>query len=216
MVDAKHENIGIMFGSFDPPHNGHTTKALEAKDKFQLKKVYLLPTPQSPTKILSNKSSFSQKIEMCKIISKPYNDWLITSDLAHEMSANPFICVRDIKRVIETFSNKNVYVVSGDDFKTKFSLAILAIDASNKIAKLSSPYIPIATADNFTKRIQHASQIFKSTHIPTMPRIPSISSTSIRNSFHQAHANNTQTFDNVEGCLPNQLITYINDNLLYM
>ncbi len=62
------KNIGILGGSFDPPHKGHITISTEAKKKFKLVKVIWAVTKRSP---LKNKSSLSlnKRIYLCKKIS---------------------------------------------------------------------------------------------------------------------------------------------------
>jgi len=43
-------SIGLFGGTFDPIHLGHLKTVLEAKDRFHLKTVYLIPAAQPPHK----------------------------------------------------------------------------------------------------------------------------------------------------------------------
>ena len=52
----KFKNIGILGGSFDPPHKGHIKISKEAKKKYNLEKVIWAITKRNPFK---NKSSLS-------------------------------------------------------------------------------------------------------------------------------------------------------------
>lgn len=42
--------IGCLFGTFDPPHNGHVTLAAHMREACQLDQVWLVVTPQNPFK----------------------------------------------------------------------------------------------------------------------------------------------------------------------
>jgi nicotinate-nucleotide adenylyltransferase len=44
------ENLGIYGGTFDPVHHGHLILAREAAEKFELRRVILLPAAMSPFK----------------------------------------------------------------------------------------------------------------------------------------------------------------------
>ena len=45
------KNIGLLGGSFDPPHKGHLYISLEAKKILNLDEIWWLVTPQNPLKI---------------------------------------------------------------------------------------------------------------------------------------------------------------------
>ena len=59
------KNIGLLGGSFDPPHKGHVTISLVAKRKFKLNYIIWAITKKSPFK---KRSSFSlnERIKMSK------------------------------------------------------------------------------------------------------------------------------------------------------
>ncbi len=42
--------IGILGGTFDPIHKGHIALALNAKKKFELDEVWMMPSPNPPHK----------------------------------------------------------------------------------------------------------------------------------------------------------------------
>ncbi len=71
MKRIKFKNIGILGGSFDPPHKGHIKISKEAKKKYNLEKVIWAVTKRNPFK---NKSSLSLKkrIYLCKKISSKH------------------------------------------------------------------------------------------------------------------------------------------------
>ena len=51
-------NIGILGGTFDPPHKGHVAISKIAKKKFNLTKVFWAVTKKNPFK---NKTFYSLK-----------------------------------------------------------------------------------------------------------------------------------------------------------
>ena len=61
--------IGLLGGSFDPPHKGHIYISLEAKKLLQINEVWWLVTPQNPLKI-SKPATYQERIKNCKEISK--------------------------------------------------------------------------------------------------------------------------------------------------
>ena len=63
------KSIGLLGGSFDPPHKGHVYISIEAKKAFQINEIWWLITPQNPLKI-SQPASYQERIKNCKKISK--------------------------------------------------------------------------------------------------------------------------------------------------
>ena len=63
------KKIGLLGGSFDPPHKGHLYISLQAKKMFKLDEIWWLVTPQNPHKILKP-ATYKERIKNCKIISK--------------------------------------------------------------------------------------------------------------------------------------------------
>ena len=66
-MQNKKIKIGILGGSFDPPHKGHLAISKEAKKQFSLKKIIWAITKKNPFKIES-KTLLSQRIVNCKKI----------------------------------------------------------------------------------------------------------------------------------------------------
>ena len=62
-------HIGLLGGSFDPPHKGHLYISLEAKKILKLDEIWWLVTPQNPLKI-NQPASYSERVKNCKILTK--------------------------------------------------------------------------------------------------------------------------------------------------
>ena len=63
------KSIGLLGGSFDPPHKGHLYISLEAKKILNLNEIWWLVTPQNPMKI-SKPATYNERVKNCKIITK--------------------------------------------------------------------------------------------------------------------------------------------------
>ena len=63
------KKIGLLGGSFDPPHKGHLYISLEAKKILNLDEVWWLITPQNPLKI-SKPAKYSERLRNSKKITK--------------------------------------------------------------------------------------------------------------------------------------------------
>ena len=61
--------VGLLGGSFDPPHKGHIYISLEAKKILQINEIWWLVTPKNPLKILQP-ATYQERISNCKKISK--------------------------------------------------------------------------------------------------------------------------------------------------
>ena len=69
-MNLKKNKIGILGGSFDPPHKGHLAISREAKKKLKLKKIIWAITNKNPFKKKSS-LTLSSRIQYCeKIIKK--------------------------------------------------------------------------------------------------------------------------------------------------
>ena len=66
----------IVLGSFDPVHLGHfnfVNSFYKQKNKYDIDKIYVLPTHQNPNKI-HKALDFWHRFNMCKLMFKPLKD----------------------------------------------------------------------------------------------------------------------------------------------
>ena len=69
--------IGLLGGSFNPPHQGHIHISLEAKKRLDLKRVWWIPAKRNPLKVVSGKSLVVSRIEDCQKITQKYKQILV-------------------------------------------------------------------------------------------------------------------------------------------
>ena len=63
--------IGILGGTFNPPHNGHLWAAKEAKEQLGLDEIWLIPTGQPPhKKIPAGSATTQQRLEMTQLAAQ--------------------------------------------------------------------------------------------------------------------------------------------------
>ena len=63
------KSIGLLGGSFDPPHKGHLYISIEAKKILKLDKIWWLISPQNPLKI-SKPATYTERLKNCYEITK--------------------------------------------------------------------------------------------------------------------------------------------------
>ena len=110
MVKDNSKNIGILGGSFDPPHRGHLYVSKQSIKLLKLKKIIWAITKKNP---LKNKTffSFALRKKMCfkiikrnkKIQLKYYEDML--------RSKNSM----DLVRFLKKFYKYNIFFIIGSD-----------------------------------------------------------------------------------------------------
>ena len=65
------KKIGLLGGSFDPPHKGHLFISLEAKKILKLNEIWWIITPQNPLKI-SKPATYEERVKNCVHTARNY------------------------------------------------------------------------------------------------------------------------------------------------
>ena len=104
------KNIGLLGGSFDPPHKGHLYISLEAKKILKLDEVWWLVTPQNPLKI-NLPTSYKERVDNCKLISK--NQPITIKEI--EKKINSKYSYQTIKYLNNHYKNINFIWLMGAD-----------------------------------------------------------------------------------------------------
>ncbi|MEC7703063.1 MAG: nicotinate (nicotinamide) nucleotide adenylyltransferase [Pseudomonadota bacterium] len=75
----KNMRIGILGGSFNPPHEGHVYVSEVALKRLKLDAVWWIVTPQNPFKTHIHTASFEERMDMChKLV---HDSRIVISDL---------------------------------------------------------------------------------------------------------------------------------------
>ncbi|MCK4912376.1 MAG: nicotinate (nicotinamide) nucleotide adenylyltransferase [Candidatus Omnitrophica bacterium] len=110
--------IGILGGTFNPPHVGHLTIAQDILDSLGLDKVVFIPTNTSPHKN-NNGVSGQIRLEMVKLATSG-NKAFEVLDLEIERGGTSFTIdtVRELKK---KYPEDEIYLIIGSDLANEFS-----------------------------------------------------------------------------------------------
>lgn len=103
--------IGLLGGSFNPPHLGHIHISLQTQKKFRLQQIWWVPTKQNPLKT-AFKSSIVSRILECNKITKNYSQILV-KDFENKI---PSIYTIDLlERITKQHPQHQFYWIIGAD-----------------------------------------------------------------------------------------------------
>ena len=111
--------IGILGGTFDPPHIGHLNISLEAIKRFQLKKVMWLITKKNPLKDNNSSNDIIQRIKLCNEFIKK-NKNIINVQYIEDKTGSNFL-FDNLKYIVNKFFNNKYYFIMGADSFIKFN-----------------------------------------------------------------------------------------------
>ena len=116
MASIQKKYIGLLGGSFDPPHKGHLGISKIAIKKLKLKKVYWIITKKNPFK---NKTFYSlkERIKFAKKISKTQTKIKLIY-LYNLIKSSRIINI--INYFIKDKNIKNIYFIIGSDNLIRF------------------------------------------------------------------------------------------------
>ena len=109
------KNIGLLGGSFDPPHKGHITISLVAKRKFKLDHIIWAITKKNPFKKKSN-LSLKNRIKLSKEITKS-KKFIKIRYYEDKIKSNRTI---DLINSIKKKNNYKIFLIIGADNLIKF------------------------------------------------------------------------------------------------
>ena len=116
MASIQKKYIGLLGGSFDPPHKGHLGISKIAIKKLELKKIYWVITKKNPFK---NKTFYSldERIKYANKISKSQKKISIMH-LENTVKSSRTIDI--INYLIKKKNIKNIYFIIGSDNLIRF------------------------------------------------------------------------------------------------
>lgn len=106
--------LGILGGTFNPPHNGHISAARNAQQALQLDKVLFIPTNLPPHKELPQGSATTQqRIDMVRLAVQelPFAD-VSTTEIERGGRSYTVDTVRQLKN---RWMDVDIYIIMGTD-----------------------------------------------------------------------------------------------------
>lgn len=110
--------IGLVGGSFNPPHQGHLYISMEARKRLKLDQIWWLPVKQNPLKAELN-SDFDRRMLQCWELTKIYPHILI-KNYEKRLSGNYTIDI--VERIAKQYSKHQFFWIMGADNAVKFHL----------------------------------------------------------------------------------------------
>lgn len=105
--------IGILGGSFNPPHIGHLHISLTALKKFKLSKIIWLVTPCNPLKPMSIYDTLEVRVAKCKEITKAFKNKISVLDI--EKDFRNYYSSNSIKEITRCHPDITFYWIIGCD-----------------------------------------------------------------------------------------------------
>ena len=105
--------IGLLFGTFDPIHNGHIEIANNLLLKKNLDKIWLVVTPQNPFKKGHIQASQKHRLEMAKMATYDYSHVLV-SDIESELTF-PQYTSNTLRYLNNLYLDYEFQIIMGED-----------------------------------------------------------------------------------------------------
>jgi nicotinate-nucleotide adenylyltransferase len=128
--------IGILGGTFNPPHLGHLVCAQEAYLQLGLERVMLIPARTPPHKPVDDEPGVEHRLEMCRLAVAGDEQRLEVSDV-EARRVGPSYTVDTLEELHEQTPDSELFLIIGGDVAVGFpswrepervlSLATLAV-----------------------------------------------------------------------------------------
>src|SRR5580658_1402932 len=110
-------NIGLLGGSFDPPHLGHSLLALSFLALEPIDELWIIPCQNHAFKGCLN--SFEQRFDMCKLAFSRINNIRVL-DLENSIDP-PNYTIKTLDLILSKRPDLNLFFAIGSDLITDFS-----------------------------------------------------------------------------------------------
>ncbi len=106
--------VGILGGTFNPPHLAHMVCASEARAQLALERVVLVPTSVPPHKPMDDEPGPLHRLEMCRLALGEHRDWLSVSTIEIDRDG-PSYTVDTLREIHATHPGDELtFIVGGD------------------------------------------------------------------------------------------------------
>ena len=105
--------VGLLGGTFNPPHIGHLVCAQEALAQLELDRVLLVPVNEPPHKGIEADPGVDQRVELCRR-AVAAEDWIEVSRVEADVTG-PSYTVDTLRRLHERSPGEDLtFIVGGD------------------------------------------------------------------------------------------------------
>ncbi len=148
--------IGVLGGTFNPPHNGHINLAQQWRRRLELDKFLIIPTGTPPHKEPSEVSA-QMRLEMCKLAAEDSQGLLEASDFEVRRKGKSYSVIT-LSALKSAFPDSEIYMVMGADmFVTLESWH--DFDTLRKLAVFCTMPRSGVSADDLVRHCRHLSDV---------------------------------------------------------
>ena len=104
--------IGILGGSFNPPHRGHLNMTELAHNRLNLDQVWLMVSPQNPLKSESDMAPLADRMAMCEKLAGGA-PWLCVTDIENRLKTQ--FTADTLKELTRQHPDDTFFWLMGDD-----------------------------------------------------------------------------------------------------
>lgn len=108
-----HTRIGVLGGTFDPPHNGHLAIAQAALTQLRLAQVIFAPTHQPPHKRGNEITPIEHRLAMVRLAIAPHPRFTLSRIDVDR--AGPTFTVDTLRLLRQQFADSALYFIMGTD-----------------------------------------------------------------------------------------------------
>lgn len=105
--------VGLFFGSFNPPHLGHTVVAEYALHAMKADEVWMVVTPQNPFKEKSDLLSEESRLELVRLATRGF-ERIKVSDVEFDMP-RPSYTIDTIDKLKGAYPENDFFLILGSD-----------------------------------------------------------------------------------------------------
>lgn len=117
-VKLDKRSIGILGGTFDPPHFGHLNLAIEVLEKGLVDEVWMCPVNISPHKLHSPPTDALERLEMVNLAIKGIPHLKVTE--IEIRKDGPSYTIDTLRELYRTYPNEQFFIILGDDALINF------------------------------------------------------------------------------------------------
>jgi nicotinate-nucleotide adenylyltransferase len=194
--------LGILGGTFNPPHLGHLICAQEAYIRLRLDRVLLIPTHTPPHKALEEEPGPEHRLELCRLAAQDDPRFEV-SDLELKREG-PSYTVDTLSELHSIAPDNELYLIVGGDV----AAGLPRWHQSERVLSLATPAVAKRRGtpkESVLAALREVSGGKRAEFFP-MPRI-GVSSTLIR---ERARAG-----ESIRYLVPDAVADYIKDHRLY-
>lgn len=203
-------HIGLYFGSFNPIHNGHLWVVKQAL-KTAIDKLYLVVSPQSPFKPLSELASFEDRLAMAQLAIKENELEDKVEAVDWEKHMYPSYTAKTLQDAVPILKENRVTIFMGlDNF--------LTIDKWNEPKYILENYYIYVIPRGDEDSVQIIAEKIQQLKNTVTPNIKGVTYSNPYEKFDMAATNIREKVtlgESIDNLTVTSVVNYINDKGLY-